>query len=229
MVSEGELVEVPVVQHVNANGDNAFVSLSWDAVSGADGYNIYRAPIEGGELTLLSERQTDLVLKDDTVTNGTMYYYAVTAVIGNSESNVLDMVSATPAFPINSVIISNCIEDMTIGVGKSTTEATVTIEVNGLTDAVEHVGKEAPNMLARLVYYLEGSDKAKAVDTKLRYQKKDLENGSKVYQASFEPTEPGVFHYFAKVSTNNGQTYMESAELHLVPMKIQLIQPRHQC
>ncbi len=172
MVSEGELVEVPVVQHVNANGDNAFVSLSWDAVSGADGYNIYRAPIEGGELTLLSERQTDLVLKDDTVTNGTMYYYAVTAVIGNSESNVLDMVSATPAFPINSVIISNCIEDMTIGVGKSTTEATVTIEVNGLTDAVEHVGKEAPNMLARLVYYLEGSDKAKAVDTKLRYQKR---------------------------------------------------------
>ncbi|WP_372662436.1 S-layer homology domain-containing protein [Cohnella sp.] len=210
MVNEGELAEVPVVPNVIAAGNNGFVSLSWDAVTDAEGYNVYRAPIEGGELTLLSDDQTALTFEDNTVTNGIKYYYAVTAVIGNGESAILDMLSATPAFPINSVIISGQAEDMTIGVGNSTSEITVAIAVYGLTDTVENAGIEAPNMIARLAYYVDGTDKANASDTKLRY-KEDI-NGSKIYYATFEPTEARVFRYFAKVSTNNGETYAESAE-----------------
>ncbi|CAM4054324.1 S-layer homology domain-containing protein [Paenibacillus alkaliterrae] len=210
MVNEGELAEVPVVPNAVAAGDNGFVSLSWDAVAGAEGYNVYRAPIEGGELTLLSDYQAGLTFADNTVTNGVKYYYAVTAAIGNGESAILDMVSATPAFPINSVTIMGQAEDMTIGAGNSTSEITIAIEVNGLTDAAANAGIEAPNMIARLAYYADGTDKANAADTRLRY-KEDVD-GSKVYYAAFEPTEAGVFRYFAKVSANNGESYTESAE-----------------
>ncbi len=210
MVNDGELKEIPTVKDVDVDPGNAEVSLYWNSVEGAEGYNVYRAPIEGGALTLLSKYQTDLSYVDNDVINGIKYYYAVTAVIGNSESDILNMVSATPAFPVNRVAISQYIDDMTIGVGK-TTETAVAIEVKGLTDAEEHAGVEAPNLIARLAYYLDSNDKEEALNTKLRY-KKDLEDGSKVYYACLEPTEAGIFHYFAKVSTDNGETYTESEE-----------------
>ncbi|WP_322382566.1 hypothetical protein, partial [Clostridium perfringens] len=35
----------------------------------------------------------------------------------------------------------------------------------------------------------------------------------KVYYATFEPTEAGVYNYFAKATTNAGDTYTESSEV----------------
>lgn len=211
MISEGELAQVPVVQNIAAAAGNGVVNLTWDAAAGAEGYNVYRAPIEGGELTALGTGLTSLFFADKTVTNGTKYYYAVTATLGSGESTILDMVSATPSFPINSVVVSSPAAHMTIGVGNKTSEISVTVEVYGLTDDAANAGVEAPDLIARLAYYPEGTDKAQALDTKLRY-KEDTSDGKKVYYATFEPTEAGTFHYYAKFSTDNGETYKETAE-----------------
>jgi hypothetical protein len=149
--------------------------------------------------------------EDRAVANGTKYYYAVTAVIGSGESEMPDMVAATPAFPVNRVAVEDKAAEMTIGVGRSTSAITVAIQVDGLTDVAEHNGKAAPGLIARLAYYPSGTDKAHALETKLRYRA-DAADGAKLYEAAFEPTEAGSYRYFAKVSTDNGETFVSSAE-----------------
>ena len=60
-------------------------SLSWNAVPGAAGYNVKRAPASGGPYATIA---TGLATTNytDTVSAGMRYYYVVTAVAGGSES-----------------------------------------------------------------------------------------------------------------------------------------------
>ncbi|MGF7029515.1 glycosidase/fibronectin type 3 domain-containing protein [Paenibacillus mucilaginosus] len=210
MVSEGELHSAPTVTGVAAAAGNGEVTVSWNAVEGAEGYRVYRAAIEGGAVTLLGTVSgSGTVFTDDTAANGTKYYYAVTALVGGGEGFLSDMASATPAFTINSVGTPSTItEAVYAGVGQSTPQITVAIQVDGLTDNPAYAGKEAPGLIARLAYYKDGSDPEAAEDTKLRYLS-DEEPG-KLYWAAFEPTETGLYRYFAKVSTDNGETYSVS-------------------
>ncbi|WP_322459122.1 hypothetical protein, partial [Clostridium perfringens] len=97
-------------------------------------------------------------------------------------------------------------------IGNKTEEVTVNIYIPGLTDKEEYKGKDIPNFEAKLMYYKDGTLRENANSTKLRY-KSDLEDGSKVYYATFEPTEAGVYNYFAKATTNAGDTYTESSEV----------------
>ncbi len=80
-----------------AVGDGS-VDLTWDAVPGAAGYFVYRSPVTGGGYERLTlEPLADLAFRDDTVANGSLYYYVVTAVDhkGN-ESARSNEVSALP-------------------------------------------------------------------------------------------------------------------------------------
>jgi glycosidase len=207
MVSQQKLSVVPQVGGLTATGGNKSVALKWNVVSGATQYNVYRAAIEGGDVEKVGT-VTTASFTDANVVNGTKYYYAVTAQIGTGEGALGDMVSATPAFQIQGVEITGAAQDMTIGVGKSTSEIAVAIDVPGLTDDPALAGKAATNLIARLAYYKEGTDKASAADTKLRY--KEDKDGKKIYTATFEPTETGTYLYVAKVSTDNGETFKES-------------------
>jgi len=63
---------------VPANGQ---VTLSWNAPVGAQSFNIYRGTVPGGEsATPLATGVAGTAFVDTTVTNGTEYYYEVTAV-----------------------------------------------------------------------------------------------------------------------------------------------------
>ncbi|CAH1226815.1 hypothetical protein PAECIP111891_06004 [Paenibacillus allorhizoplanae] len=208
MVSDDELQAVPQVTGVQAQGDKGKVMLSWNSVSGAESYQIYRAAIEGGAVQVVGST-ADLNHLDVNVVNGTKYYYAVTARIGSGESFFSDMVAATPAFQIASLGTPSTVTDnVYAGVGKATGRITVNVNIPGLTDDAALAGKEAPNLLARLGFYKEGTDPAAAQDTKFRYDSD--QSGSKMYWGSFEPTEAGVYNYFAKVSTDNGEHYTQS-------------------
>ncbi|CAM3183595.1 alpha-amylase family glycosyl hydrolase [Paenibacillus lupini] len=214
MTSTTELVQVPQVQHVNAAGGNGQVTLTWNVLSGATGYNVYRAAIEGGQLQLVGQPD-EASFTDSDVVNGKKYYYTVTAVTENGESPLSEYGSATPSFPVSSVTITKSSDEVTLGVGNKTSEIEVTINIPGLTDDEAYAAKEAPNVIARLAFYKDGSSKAIAEETKLRY-KTDTEDGQKVYWAAFEPTEAGTYKYFARVSTDNSESFKESDEASLI-------------
>jgi hypothetical protein len=83
---------------LTAAGANAQVALSWTPSVGATNYNLRRSTTSGGSYSALGStlatNYTDL-----TVTNGTPYYYLVSAVSAAGESGNSAEASATPHAP----------------------------------------------------------------------------------------------------------------------------------
>lgn len=80
--------------------DDSQATLSWSAVEGAASYNVKCSIIAGGSYTTIATNVSDTSYIDTTVTNGTTYYYVVTAVdsSGNESANSNEA-SATPQAP----------------------------------------------------------------------------------------------------------------------------------
>jgi chitin-binding protein len=76
---------------------NAQVELRWNAVSGATGYNVKRSTTNGGPYANVNTAPVTATSFTNTgLTNGTAYFYVVTAVNASGESPVSTQVSATP-------------------------------------------------------------------------------------------------------------------------------------
>jgi hypothetical protein len=64
---------------LSAHAGNGNVQLSWETVDGATSYNILRGTSAGGESATPIGTTTGSGYIDSAVTNGTLYYYVVTA------------------------------------------------------------------------------------------------------------------------------------------------------
>ena len=80
---------------------DAQVTLNWDAVTSAAGYNVKRSTTAGGPYETITTNVSGISYVDTDVTNGTTYYYVVTAVNADGESANSNEASATPVAPIN--------------------------------------------------------------------------------------------------------------------------------
>ena len=90
-------VMVPAVPgNLAAASGNALVNLSWNAVTDADSYNVKRSLVNGGPYTTITNL-TGTALTDTGLTNGTPYYYVVSAVNVAGESANSSQASATPS------------------------------------------------------------------------------------------------------------------------------------
>lgn len=79
---------VTTPQKLMAEGANQRVELTWNAASGVDAYNVYRSGTKGGTYTLIaSGLPTNYYSDTDGLTNNQYYYYQVTAVGANGESD----------------------------------------------------------------------------------------------------------------------------------------------
>jgi fibronectin type 3 domain-containing protein len=83
---------------VTAVPGNAQVALSWTAASGATSYHVKRSTTSGSGYTQIAA-PTVTNFTDATVTNGTKYFYVVSAVNAAGESANSAEVSATPSAP----------------------------------------------------------------------------------------------------------------------------------
>lgn len=83
-------------ENLIASAGNAQVTLSWDTVTDAVYYKAKRAEISGGPYTLIADNITETTFADTGLTNGTTYYYVVSAVKNGTESDNSNEASATP-------------------------------------------------------------------------------------------------------------------------------------
>jgi fibronectin type 3 domain-containing protein len=77
---------------------NTQVSLTWTASTGATSYHAKRSATSGGPYTLVSS-PTTANFTDTALTNGTIYYYVVSALNSAGESANSSEANATPAAP----------------------------------------------------------------------------------------------------------------------------------
>jgi len=84
---------------VSASPGNRQVTVTWDPVSGADSYNIYWSTSSGVSKTSYTKRISGVSspYAHTGLTNGTKYYYVVTAENSADESDESSKVSATPS------------------------------------------------------------------------------------------------------------------------------------
>jgi len=85
----------PTPTGLTATAGDADVSLTWGASSGATSYNVQRSTTSGGPYTTIASI-TPNSYSDTSVTNGTTYFYVVSAVNTNGTSGNSAEVSATP-------------------------------------------------------------------------------------------------------------------------------------
>lgn len=215
MVSTTKLTDLPAAPNnltaTAVDGVDSYVTLTWDAVEGANGYNVYRTLLDGMETEQInSEPIKNASYIDNSVTNGTRYYYYVKSIVGASNSIYSNVATALPSYEITEITTPTKVNDMVIGVGKKTDNTEVAITIPGLTDAPLYNQKDIPALSFYLAYYKEGDKVVTANKTKLRYKEDSTDGKGKIYTASFEPTEEGTYHYFAEASVNNGYTYKTS-------------------
>ncbi len=86
-----------VPTNLKAIADNNKVTLSWNSVSDATSYNIYRSEKSSSRYTKIGSTTSEDITTytDTTAKSGTTYYYVVTAVTANGESQNSNEVSAT--------------------------------------------------------------------------------------------------------------------------------------
>jgi fibronectin type 3 domain-containing protein len=85
---------------LTATTGNAQVALSWTASSGATSYNVKRSTVSGSGYVSVASQTTTASFTNTALTNGTTYYYVVSAVNAVGESANSAQVSATPSIPV---------------------------------------------------------------------------------------------------------------------------------
>ena len=80
----GAVISTPWLSSISA--DDGVVELSWEIVDSAASYSVKRALSEDGVFTTIASGLTGTSYADSSVENGTVYYYAVSAMIDGEES-----------------------------------------------------------------------------------------------------------------------------------------------
>ena len=98
----------PAPTNLAATGGNATVSLTWSTSSGATSYSVFRGTSSGGEGSTAIGTSTGASYTDNSVTNGTKYYYTVKAVSSGGTSGASNEASATPTGGTTAVYQIDC-------------------------------------------------------------------------------------------------------------------------
>ncbi|GBF32636.1 chitinase [Desulfocucumis palustris] len=81
---------------LKATAGNGRVTLSWNQVTGATGYKVYRAGSSGGPYTLIASGVAGTSYTADGLTNGAIYYFVAKATNAYGDSNNSNEVKAAP-------------------------------------------------------------------------------------------------------------------------------------
>ncbi|WML33216.1 fibronectin type III domain-containing protein [Clostridium sp. OS1-26] len=82
-----------------ANTTNQAITLNWDKVEGATGYNIKKSTTQGSGYTTIASNVIENTCNDRDVEAGKTYYYIVTPIINGQEGTPSNEASATANKP----------------------------------------------------------------------------------------------------------------------------------
>jgi|GEM_PF-2242020 len=85
----------PVITSASATDQGA--TLTWDSVTGATSYSIYRQPVGGSSWSDIADGVTSTDFNDTNLTNGDSYSYSLIAINGSTQSNRSTSFSVTPS------------------------------------------------------------------------------------------------------------------------------------
>ncbi len=134
----------PAPPGLTATGGNGLVVLKWNFTNTAASYNVYRGTVSGGEVKISTTPAlvTGTTYIDTGLTNGTPYFYYVTAVNTIGESGPSAEATATPAVGTGTVLSLNF-----VGNGPTPMAATESAGVVAATD-----WNNAPGVTGSLPY-----------------------------------------------------------------------------
>ena len=97
---------------LSATPGSGQISLAWTAASGATGYRVHRGTASGGPYAVVQSNLAGTSFTDTGLTNGTTYFYVVTAINGVGEGPNSNEASATPvAAPVTVTLTSAAAQD----------------------------------------------------------------------------------------------------------------------
>ena len=117
---------------------NTQVSLTWNVSAGAEHYRVYRSTTSGSYGAPIASGLTDPSYVDSDVVNNTTYYYTVSAVNINGESDFSNEASAIPHVPTTMYVESIHVTTVNAGKGRRKARAHV--------DIVNNHGQPASNV-----------------------------------------------------------------------------------
>ena len=195
----------PTGLQVTAEG-NAQLGLSWSAVSGAVGYNLYRSPLSGGGWVKLNNSLlTGTTFTDTGLRNTQVYYYVATALdSAGNESAYSNQASGMPRLTIG---WANLQWPPTMTHTISATNRTDTAYGQVWIDGVTNQPGVSPGLRAQLGFGPAGSNPDGSPDWAWVDATFNTDAGNNdEFKASMLPESVGTFDYAYRYSTTNGQT-----------------------
>ena len=191
---------------VTDEGDSQ-ISLSWNSILGAAGYNLYRSPLSGGGWVKIDENLTDTSFTDTGLGNGRTYYYVVTSSdnVGN-ESGFSNEASALPHLAIGWANLQwPPTMNHTISVINHTATAYGQVWIDGVTNQPG----PTPGLIAQLGFGPEASNPDGNADWIWEYATFNVDAGNNdEFMASMLPETIGSFDYAFRYTTTNGRDWV---------------------
>jgi hypothetical protein len=203
LVTTGVAAPPDAPANLSATEGNDQVGLDWDGVTGASAYHVYRSQLSGAGYTRVATYTAGTAFTDTTVTNGTLYYYVVTALdAGMQESAYSNEASALPHFDVGWANLQWPYE-ITHTIGLTPTENVYgQVWIDGVTDPPG----ATPGLMAQLGYSLPSTDPSSWttwVDGEFNAQAGNNDE----FKAQLAPEAVGEFIYVWRYSTTGGRDW----------------------
>ena len=197
----------PASMAVTSEGSGT-VSLSWAAVGGAAGYNLYRSPVRGGGWVKLNAAPlTGTTYSDSGLRNARNYYYVATALdnVGNESARSNEV----QALPHDAIGWANVQYPPTITHTISITNRTPDVYGQVFIDGVTNAAGATAGLTAQLGYGPDGSDPAAGAGWNWIDASFNTDAGNNdEFKASLLPEQIGTFDYAYRYSTTHGRDWV---------------------
>jgi gluconolactonase len=104
LTGTGASLADPTIQSFVAIPGDGQVALAWDTAPHASGYNVKRSTFATGPMTVIATNISPASLVVTNLKNGTAYFFAISAVAGEFESDDTVRLRATPSAPFLDIL-----------------------------------------------------------------------------------------------------------------------------